>query len=153
VQEACALDPLESVGFVIKDVNGAHLKVKSAQYVALRKLCYALEDQRRVDRLLLDIAKTNQNQHFLELFPQWRHKFASIGEHYSSFCVKFQQLFDQLHPLGDHEFAKQANKFKFYGALFGIRKHVARSAREYFATIRIDVVMTAMDQFREHGFM
>lgn len=66
IQSSTKLDPIECCGYVLRDKNFNRLKLKSPQYVALRKLVWNSDDPMRNRRLMLQIVRTNDCTNFLK---------------------------------------------------------------------------------------
>lgn len=142
-------NPILCVGYVAHDINFQHIKFKSGQFVSLRKLCYSIDDEKRVKKLILEIVRINDFQDFLNVFPQWKYFYFNLRSYFLSICEKLDELFQSLDHLDSIQFAKSVKKFKFYGILFDLRKSKV-SSRVYFSSIRTDTLLTFIDQFEKY---
>jgi hypothetical protein len=131
---ANSLKASEQEGFVVRDAAFNRLKVKSPAYCALAHVRDSLSPKK-----LLAIIQMNEQNEFLAYFPQWTAAYQSIKDRFDKLLADILTVYKQIeHYEVQKDFALEAVKYPFSGALFAQRKGV--SLREYIAKMNIDTL-------------
>lgn len=121
VFETCkTLDPIKNEGFVVVDENFARVKVKSPAYVALSHMKDNFS-QRRMLQLIL----ANESEEFLSYFKEYEGLHNEIKTKYMCLILDITETYERIKGLEvQKDFALEACKHNFSGALFAMRKGV-----------------------------
>lgn len=131
VAAAAILNPMESEGFVVVDADFHRVKVKSPQYVAIHHLKDGLSERR-----MLELVRTNEGSEFLAYFPELKPLFDEIKAKYDALVADIEMNYERLKDIVvQKDFALQATKTRFPGALFALRSGGVASAKDYLATV------------------
>jgi len=144
-------DPTHTPGLILCDPTFRRTNVLSPQYTALRDL-HPWNDKNRNFRLMLDLVRTNRNYSFIhEYFPEWKFLFLEVLMEFEEFCGVVQKVYDLIWNVDGAMYAREANKYAFYGILFQIRKEgcVVRDIRLYFTTLRLQWLISCMKGWKE----
>lgn len=119
VFEACKkLDPIKNEGFVIVDKYFNRVKVKSPQYVALSHMKDGFSQRR-----MLQLCLANESMEFLSYFPEYTELYNTISTKLMCLTLDIQETYNKIKHLEvQKDFALEACKHKYSGALFGMRK-------------------------------
>lgn len=118
---ACkALDPIKGEGFVITDSQYNRVKAKSPQYVALSHMKDGFSTRR-----MLQLVMNNESEEFLSYFPEYTALYNEIKTKYMCLILDIQETYEKIKDIAvQKDFALEAVKHKFSGALFALRKGV-----------------------------
>jgi hypothetical protein len=139
--KAMALNACESAGWVILDCNFQRAVIPSHQHEILLQLWknntpYWTADEDMNANLFFDLVRTNISSHlqFLDFFPQWKEKYLQTATRFESFLRTFQQALEICQKSQTpQEFAKLANFFPFYAALFRVNQLNPPNLRTFMA--------------------
>lgn len=118
VDTANSLEGLRE-GFVVCDVNGNMVKIKSSVYVKVHKTRGNGMTAKRV----CDMVFENEHHEFVAYFPEVTEYVENIVNRYTSLFESAQNVYQSICDIGDQkQFALRATKHQFSGLLFSMRK-------------------------------
>jgi hypothetical protein len=131
VAAASHLNPLEQEGYVIVDMNFNRVKVKSPAYVAIHHLTSNFSKRR-----ILELVKMGEAPEVLAYYPEYMKIFDEVKVELERFIfIVENELMNVVGTVGygatQKEFALEAVKTKFPGALFAVKSGKAKSIREF----------------------
>lgn len=127
------MDGLNQEGYVIVDGDFNRIKVKHPGYVALHHLRSSFSPKN-----LLEIIRTGESTEFLTYFPEWQDTFNEISSRYEDLVSTIETAYEGIkHLESQKDFAIEATKAPFSGALFSMRKGQVKTVREYLANANI----------------
>lgn len=134
------MDPSKQEGYVICDANFNRIKVKHPGYVALHHIKGAFSM-----RNLCKLVKTGEMEEFDAHFPEYAEESKLLKGKYAELIEKTEQVFDEIKGIeGQKDFALQATKHLFSGALFTMRK-LGTTAREFYKNMGEDKLLRLME--------
>ena len=106
-------------GVVLNDGN-QRVKVKREQYLLLHRM---ISNHQITDADLLDMAFTGESSEFLSYFKDYIPRYESIINKFEKLKIEIQNTYDKYKEIvNQKDFAIQAMKYKYYFALFELRK-------------------------------
>lgn len=85
-------------------------------------------------RRILDVVRAGETDEFVSAFPEWKEPFARIKSEYDAMCAMCDADFARLRSIPvQKDFAAEAVKTRWSGALFSMRSGKHKTAAEYFA--------------------
>jgi hypothetical protein len=120
-------------GFIIKDVNGLRIKVKSEAYVAVHKLRgESIPSTRRIAELVV----TNETDEYLAYFPEETRRFKPFVDAWIQFVVDQEIIYNSAKDIeSQKDFALAVKDSPLSGAMFGARAKNA-SFKDELANMR-----------------
>ncbi len=111
------LPPMEHEGYVACDQHFNRVKIKSPKYVAI---AYAKDGYG--PRSIINMIRQNEGEEFLSYFPELRPDYDAIHEKYRALLATIREAYAALAAIeSQKDFAAQALKSSFSGALFALR--------------------------------
>ncbi len=146
VTAAAALNPLESEGFIVTDMNFNRVKVKSPAYVALHHMISSMSK-----RKLLEIMRMGEMPEVLSYYPEWAPTWEKIDEQLNALVKETEDYYSAIKSIElQKDFAAKAKEYKHSGALFAVRSGKSKSFQEYFATVNITTLEDLLNLKEEH---
>jgi hypothetical protein len=148
---ACAIDPMEGEGYVVRDAAFRRVKVKSPRYVALAHLKEGLSGRR-----MLEVVRANEAAELLSHFPELRAFHDKVRAPFDALCAAAEAAYRDVKDVADRKaFAAAAVRTPFPAVLFALRDAKAATAREFFATCTLAALERVMgidlDELAEPG--
>ena len=139
-QTFLSMKPMGQEGYVVIDAYFNRAKVKHPGYVALHHMKAEFTIKR-----LVEVVRSGETSELATYFPEWRSDIERVGELYEQLLIELQADFERLrHHVVQKDFALEANKTRFPGALFGMRTGKIQSLRRYMADLNIETLMKAL---------
>ncbi len=133
---AAALNPLETEGFIVSDMNFNRVKVKSPAYVALHHMISGMSK-----RKLLEVMRLGEMPEVLSYYPEWAPTWELIDKKMSALVKEAEEYYSSIATIEKQkDFAARAKEFRHSGALFAIRSGKVKSIQEYFATMNLNTL-------------
>lgn len=129
-----ALNPIAGEGFVVVDRDYNRVKIKSPRYVAIHHLKDTL-----TTRGLLEMVKAGEEHEVLTYFPELRAAYEETAARFAALVAELEADYARLaHIDAQKDFALEAVKTRWSGALFTVRKGQAASIREALCKVPAD---------------
>ena len=129
-----ALNPIEGEGFVVVDRDFNRVKIKSPRYVSI----HHLKDGLTV-RGLLEMVKAGEQHEVLAYFPEVRAAYDDTAAKFDALVAELEADYQRLaHIEAQKDFALEAIKSRWSGALFIVRKGQVPDIREAVRRIPTD---------------
>jgi hypothetical protein len=131
---AVILKPLESEGYVVVDERFNRIKIKSPAYVAIAHLVDKFSSRRILE--ILRLGEENEFEAYLKDFPEWTTTFHHTKSRWEALIEDITNNYNVIKDIDSQkEFAAQATKLEFSGALFAMRK--GKLPKDYLSKLNI----------------
>ena len=124
-------NPLEHEGFVLVDKNFNRVKVKSDAYCLMS---HQRDGLGKSNKARLELVLTEKDDDVMQLLPEFvQDKIKVIKQKLGDLVTQVNEVYNSLkHIESQKDFALEACKYRFSGALFAIRAKRVTSALEWF---------------------
>lgn len=125
------LNPIAAEGFVVVDRHFNRVKIKSPRYVAIHHLKDTL-----TMRGLLEMVKAGEQHEVLAYFPELRAAYEDVSAKFDALAAELEADYARIaHIENQKDFALEAVKTRWSGALFTVRKGGAATIREALSKV------------------
>lgn len=134
----------EGEGFVVVDKNFNRVKVKSDNYLALSHLKEGFGPRRVVE--VIRTGELSEMTTFISSFPEMKPLFDEASSKYEALVSNIELDYSRIKDISlQKDFAFEANKTKYAGALFQIRSGRATSVKKYLSEIGIKSLLSLLN--------
>lgn len=132
-----AMNPRAQEGYVVVDGAFRRVKVKHPGYVRLHHLKFSLSTKR-----LVEAVRAGEAAEIVAALPELGDRVRNVEARLERLCEEVIGDFDRLRGVEDPKaFAFAALDTRFSAALFGLRKGLIASPREFFAKMRLETLV------------
>lgn len=135
------IDPINREGYVVLDKRFNRIKVKHPGYVALHHLKEGFSKAR-----LVELVRSGESSEFLTYFPEWIEDFNEVTTKYVTLLQHLETAWEELKDIETQkEFALQAVKTRYSGALFAMRAQKTPSIKQYLREVSLNNLVKVLD--------
>lgn len=143
LKEVSEIDPIECEGFVIRDINGNRLKVKSPQFDAIALLQTPYETapllklkqmEENNQRRIWDIVRWNGHKNFLTKYPHCLDIYNKSLKQYKKKLNDIESVWEKVKDLSNREIGQYLKEKKcenINGLIFALYAKKVESVEEY----------------------
>ena len=134
------LDPIRQEGYIVVDGRFNRVKVKHPGYVALHHL-----KEGATSKNFLQIIRSGEQTEFLTYFPEWPAEFTDVKTRYDALAEHLDTEYARIKDIVvQKDFALEAVKTRFSGALFQLRSGKVKTMKESLANMTLDNLMVIL---------
>ena len=127
---------LDQEGFIVKDHRFNRVKVKHPNYVLYHQMVGSLTKKK-----VLDAVRRGEAPEVLAYFPTWQAEFDDMKGRLDRLTFEALTTYERIREIkSQKDFAAEALKTRYSGALFSVRAGKSKSFSEHFAEMRLEAL-------------